>query len=190
MDDAVGELLQLLNELKLEDNTIVLFLSDNGGGGGAENAPLRGGKSQMFEGGIRVPCLVRWPGRIPAGAVSDEFLTSLEVFPTVLSAVGAEPPQGVVLDGFDMLPVLQGKQHSPREEMFWKRRDDHAARVGRWKWVASARGNGLFDLSQDLGEQHDLSSEKQDVLRMVQSRYTAWEAAMEAAEPRGPFRDF
>jgi arylsulfatase A-like enzyme len=190
MDDAIGELLRLLDELKLADNTILVFLSDNGGGGGSENAPLRGGKSQMYEGGLRVPCLVRWPGRIPAGAVSDEFLTSLEVFPTVLSAVGAEPPQDVVFDGFDMLPVLQGQQHSPREEMFWKRRDDHAARVGRWKWVENARGSGLFDLSHDIGEQHDLSQQHPDVLQMVQTRYTAWEAAMEAAEPRGPFRDY
>jgi arylsulfatase A-like enzyme len=190
MDDAIGELLSLLDELKLADNTIVIFHSDNGGGGGSENAPLRGGKSQMFEGGLRVPCLVRWSGHIPAGVVSDEFLTSLEVYPTVLAAIGAEPPQGVVLDGFDMLPVLQGKQHSPREEMFWKRRDDHAARVGRWKWVQSARGGGLFDLSQDLGEEHDLSQDHPDALRMVRSRYAAWEAAMQAAEPRGPFRDF
>jgi arylsulfatase A len=190
MDDAIGEVLRLLDELKVADNTIVIFFSDNGGGGGSENAPLRGGKSQMFEGGLRVPCIVRWPGQIPAGAASDEFLTSLEVFPTLLAAVGAEPPPNVTLDGFDMLPVLQGKERSPREEMFWKRRDDHAARVGHWKWVVSSRGNGLFDLSQDIGEQHDLSQDRPEVLQMVQARYAAWEAKMEAAEPRGPFRDY
>jgi arylsulfatase A-like enzyme len=189
MDDAIGELLRVLDELKLTDDTIVIFLSDNGGGG-SDNAPLRGGKSQMFEGGLRVPCLVRWPGRIPAVAVSDEFLTSLEIFPTILAAAGAAPPQNVVLDGFDMLSVLQGKERSPRQEMFWKRRDDHAARVGNWKWVESARGSGLFDLSHDLGEERDLSQDRPDVLRMVQSRYAAWEAAMDAAEPRGPFRDY
>lgn len=190
MDDAIGEVLRLLDEFKIADNTLVMFLSDNGGGGGSDNHPLRGGKSQMFEGGLRVPCLARWPGRIPAGAVSEEFLTALEVFPTVLAAIDAEPPPGVTLDGFDMLPVLQGKKKSPREAMFWKRRDDRAARVGHWKWVDSERGGGLFDLTQDIGEERDLSQERPDVLKRVQAQYAAWEKTMEEAEPRGPFRDY
>ncbi|MBW3597131.1 MAG: sulfatase-like hydrolase/transferase [Planctomycetes bacterium] len=190
MDDAIGELLDSLDELKIADNTLVMFLSDNGGGGGSDNGPLRGGKSQMFEGGLRVPFLARWPGRIPAGTASDEFLTAMEVVPTVLRAVGAEPPEGVVLDGFDMLPMLAGDRHSPREEMFWQRRQDRAARVGNWKWVDSRRGGGLFDLSKDIGEERDLSEERPDVLKMVQARFAAWEHAMEEAEPRGPFRDY
>lgn len=105
-------------------------------------------------------------------------------------AAGIRPPREVILDGFDMTPVLAGEQKSPRREMFWQRRDDKAARVGNWKWVKSSRGSGLFDLSQDIGEQNDLSKEKPDVLRMVRSRFTAWEKLMAKAEPRGPFRDF
>ena len=81
MDAAIGRLLDMLDEYGIADNTIVLFFSDNGGGGSADNAPLRGRKGQMFEGGLRVPCIVRWPGKIPAGTASDEFLTSLEIFP-------------------------------------------------------------------------------------------------------------
>jgi len=88
------------------------------------------------------------------------------------------------------LAVLQGKQPSPRTEMFWERRADHAARVGCWKWVESARGNGLFNLSSDLGEQQDLSAEKPDVLAMLKSRFAAWKKDMADAEPRGPFRDY
>ncbi len=190
MDEAIGEMLDLLDKLELADHTLVVFLSDNGGSGSADNTPLRGGKSRMFEGGLRVPCLLRWPGVIPAGSVCREFLTALDVFPTLCRAAGVQPPGSVVLDGFDMMPVVTGQQPSPRREMFWERRGDQAARVGNWKWVASGRGSGLFDLSQDISEQHDLSQQKPDVLDHVKSRFSAWKKRMDEAEPRGPFRDF
>ena len=190
MDAAIGRLLDLLDEYGIADNTIVIFLSDNGGGGSADNAPLRGRKGQMFEGGIRVPCIVKWPGKIPAGATSDEFLTSLEILPTLCAATAAAPPKGVALDGFDMLPVLQGRRASPRAEMFWQRKLDKAARVGHWKWVESSRGKGLFDLRHDIGERRDLSKDRPEILKRVQARFANWKKQMQAAEPRGPFRDF
>jgi len=190
MDAAIGEMLDLLDELDLAERTLVIFFSDNGGSGLADNGPLRGGKAQMFEGGLRVPCIVRLPGRIPPGSVCTEFLTSLEVFPTVLKLAGVQPPAGVVLDGFDMMPVLEGKAKSLRREMFWQRRTDRAARVGNWKWVDSQRGRGLFDLSEDVGEQHNLLSEKPEVLAMMKDRFAAWKKQMAEAEPRGPFRDY
>lgn len=190
MDAAIGELIHELERSGRDENTLVIFLSDNGGGGAADNTPLRGGKSRMFEGGLRVPCIVWWPAMISGGTVSDEFLTSLEVLPTVLAAAGAEPPPGVVLDGFDMLPVLQGEIKSPRREMFWQRQNDRAARVARWKWVESSRGGGLFDLYRDKSETHDLSQERPDKLRMVKERFSAWQRKMQEAEPRGPFRDY
>ena len=191
MDEAIGQIMLLLDEHNLTDNTLVIFLSDNGGSGGtSDNGPLRGGKSSLFEGGIRVPCIVRWPGMVPRGMLCDEFLTAMEIFPTLCRAASVRPPRDIVLDGFDMTPVIAGKQKSPRKEMFWQRRSDKAARVGNWKWVQSSRGSGLFDLSKDIGEQNDLSKEMPDVLRMVESRFAAWERLMADAEPRGPFRDF
>ncbi|MBT5321822.1 MAG: sulfatase-like hydrolase/transferase, partial [Verrucomicrobiales bacterium] len=190
MDAAIGTLLDLLDEYKIADNTIVIFFSDNGGGGAADNAPLRGRKGQMFEGGIRVPCIIRWPGNIPDNTTNDEFLTSLEFFPTLCTATGAVPPKGLNLDGFDMMPVLQSKRKSPRKEMFWQRRLDKGARVDDWKWVESSRGNGLFDLRTDLSEKHDLSKEKPDVLKMIKARFADWKKQMNATEPRGPFRDY
>ena len=190
MDAAIGRLLDLLDEYKIADNTIVIFFSDNGGGGAADNAPLRGRKGQMFEGGIRVPCIVRWPGKIPAGTTSNEFLTSLEIFPTLRAATGAAMPANITLDGFDMLAVLQGKKKSPRQEMFWQRRLDKGARVGHWKWVKSSRGNGLFDLRTDLSEKRDLSKAKPEILKMMKARFANWKKQMNAAEPRGPFRDY
>lgn len=190
MDAVIGKLLDLLDKYKIANNTLVIFFSDNGGGGAANNKPLRGAKGQMFEGGIRVPCIVRWPGKIPASTTTDEFLTSLEIFPMLCSASGTALPENVKLDGFDMLSVLQGIKKSTRREMFWQRRNDKGARVGNWKWVESSRGTGLFDLRTDISEKRDLSKEKPDILKRVKARFADWTRQMKAAEPRGPFRDY
>ncbi len=189
MDDAIGELLDLLEEHKIADDTIVIFFSDNGGGGGADNAPLKGKKGMMFEGGIRVPCIVKWKGHVPAGAVSDAFLTSLEIFPTLCKAAAASLPKDIVYDGFDLVPVLNSGS-SPRTEMYWQRRGDKAARVGNWKWVESEKGNGLFDLAQDVGEKKDLSKSNPRKLKEMKEAFARWTRKMEEAEPRGPFRDY
>ena len=192
MDDSIGKMLDLLAERGVLDETIVIFFSDNGGSGGADNSPLRGRKSQTWEGGIRVPCLVRWPaGGVPAGAVNDAFLSSLELVPSLAAATDCPLPSDLVLDGFNWWPTLRGQADSPRNEMFWKRRDLIGARVGQWKWVEMrAGGGGLFDLSEDVAESVDLSAKRPDMLEMVQARYRRWLQQMEEAEPRGPFRDF
>lgn len=190
MDTAIGRVLEAIEAAGETEETIVIFLSDNGGSGNGGNAPLRGSKSTMWEGGLRVPFLMKWPGKVPAGKVTDEFLTSLEILPTLLAATGTPAPDGLKLDGFDLLPVLRGETPSPRKEMFWQRRSDVAARVGPYKWVQSAKGQGLFNLSTDPGEEHDLSTEKPEVLERVKARFAAWQAEMEASEPRGPFRDY
>ncbi|MAT15493.1 MAG: N-acetylgalactosamine-6-sulfatase, partial [Planctomyces sp.] len=122
MDDAIGAVLAALDEHHLTDNTLVIFFSDNGGSGAADNEPLRGHKGMMFEGGIRVPFIARYPGVIPADTVNSDFLTSLELFPTLTHLAGAALPSDVVYDGFDMLDVLAGKETSSRQEMFWERR--------------------------------------------------------------------
>ncbi len=188
MDAAIGEVLAAIEAAGKTNDTIVMFLSDNGGSGNGGNKPLRGAKSTMWEGGLRVPFLLRWPGKVPAGIVTDEFLTSLEILPTLLAAAGASPPDGLKLDGFDLLPVLRGEIPSPRREMFWQRRSDVAARVGSYKWVQSAKGQGLFDLANDLGETRDLSTERPEVLAMVKERFAAWRKEMDESEPREPFR--
>jgi arylsulfatase A-like enzyme len=203
MDDMVGGLLGALEESGQADNTLVIFFSDNGGvgpGKRANNGPLREGKSSLFEGGIRVPFIARWPGKIRAGTTSDAFVTSLELFPTFLKLSGAPRPDAV-LDGFDLMPVLRDGADSPRREMFWlhehgaEDRVQRAARVGNWKWVESHvdgedRG-GLFDLAADIGEKKDLSALKPEILAMIKAKYEAWDWEMNhAIEPRGPFRDF
>ena len=144
----------------------------------------------MFEGGVRVPFLMRWPGKIAPGSVSDEFLTALEVFPMLVKAVGAPLPDDVELDGFDMLPVLQGHAKSERESMFWERQGEYGARLGHWKLVESRSGSGLFDLSEDLAESNDLSKELPDVYKRLRRAYRDWVQEMEAADPRGPFKNY
>ncbi|MBP7431766.1 MAG: N-acetylgalactosamine-6-sulfatase, partial [Candidatus Hydrogenedentes bacterium] len=111
-------------------------------------------------------------------------------FPSLAQAAGAPLPEGVALDGFDAREILAGTKPSPRNEMFWVRRNFRGARVDNWKWVDMPGQGGLFDLSNDIGEEHDLSEEKPEVLQHLLSRFKAWETAMEAAEPRGPFRDY
>jgi len=190
MDDAIGDVLDELEKHDLWENTLVIFFSDNGGSGGADNSPLRGRKAQMFEGGIRVPFIARFPGRIPPASVCNEFLTSLELFPTFTQLTGARNPSGVKLDGFNMLAVLAGEESSQRSRMFWKRRGDVAARVGDWKWVDSTRGSGLFNLAEDIGEKNDLSKSHPEKLQELKHAFADWMAEMEASEPRGPFRDY
>ncbi len=178
MDESIGKILDLLDALKLADNTLVIFFSDNG--------RLR----RLDESGVRVCSIARWPGRLPSGTVNNEFVTSLEIFPTLLAAAGVPPPQGVVLDGFDMLPILAGKEASPRKEMFWHERENKACRVGNFKWVESDKVNGVFDLSQADGEKHDLSKERPELAAQLKARFESWRREMDASEPRGPFRDY
>jgi len=189
MDEAIGRILNKLEALGEAENTIVVFFSDNGGSGLSNNSPLNGQKGQMLEGGLRVPAVVRWPGQLPAGEVNDAFLTTLELFPTLIDAAGATRPEGVKLDGLNMLPVLKGAEPSPRKTLFSHRETGNRrmARVGPWKWV---RGEGLFNLEKDMREEHDLSQQRPEKLKMLKSRFEAWKARMQAAEPRRPFKDF
>jgi len=190
MDAAIGEVLNLLDEYKLADNTIVIFHSDNGGSGGGSNGPLKGGKSSMWEGGLRVCAAVRWPGVVPAGGTSDQFVTSMDLFPTLLKAAGATTPQGLRLDGDDITDTLADKSPSPRHSMFWKRRDHEAARVDQWKWVRIGGKSYLFDLSSDIGEKTDLSHKRPEKHAELQRAFEGWMKQMDEAEPRGPFRDY
>ena len=190
MDNAVGNVLDLVDSLGLEENTIVIFFSDNGGGTGSDNYPLSGGKATMWEGGLRVPCIIRWPDRLKKGQVLNNFVSSLEIFPTLLAATGIEKPASLILDGFNILPLLEGEKDMERKEMFWEFRGDYAARVGDLKWIKSERVNGLFDLSDDAGEKNDLSEKEKNDLIMMEGRFRQWQAEMNNAESRGPFKDF
>lgn len=194
MDDAIGNIIGLVDSLGLTENTIVMFFSDNGGGTGSDNSPLSGGKANMWEGGIRVPFIVKWPGKIEKGQVIDNFISSLEIFPTILDITDIGKPDSLVLDGFSILPLLTGEERNlERKEMYWEFRDEYAARVGQMKWIKSEkrpRNNGFFDLFEDIGERNDLSEKETEAFKMVKDKFNDWQKEMDDAEPRRPFKNF
>ena len=191
MDSSIGAVLDRLDEYELTANTLVIFFSDNGGSSLSDNTPLRGQKAQVYEGGVRVCALARFPGRIPGGSVNEEFLTGLELFPTLANIADAPLPSGVTLDGFDMMDMLAGEAPSPRKAMFWKRRQHEAARVGDWKWVRVDGEEELFDLSEDVGELEDLSQQHPEKTEELREAFEDWlHEVMVEAEPRRPFKDF
>ncbi len=169
-DDSLGRVLAALDELGLADNTLVIFTSDNGGLLEATtNRPLRAGKGFLYEGGVRVPLILRLPGRLPAGAESDAPSIGHDLFPTILAAAGVAPPSARALDGENLLPWLEGTQATPDErELFWyyphyspqAKQPGAALRRGRWKLIEhyDPPGTELYDLEADPGETADASA--------------------------------
>ena len=186
MDDAVGRLMQAIGEHGLRENTLVFFASDNGGhplANAARNAPLRGQKGTVYEGGIRVPFLMSWPARFKAGSVYSRPIATIDILPTVLGAAGVEPPADLALDGVDLLPFLTGQQPGdPHSAIYWKYGDNRAVRQGDWKLTMPADGPaGLYDLSQDVGETSDLAASQPDKLRELTQLFDAWNDGLPAA---------
>lgn len=199
LDANVGRLLGSLRAAGLEDDTLVFFLSDNGGdergapGTGAgrnasSNRPFRGGKRDLLEGGIRVPFLMQWRRGLPAGVVYERPVISLDVVPTALAAAGVAAPGA--LDGVDLLPFLRGEREGdPHDALFWRfdflprgnppRR--WAVREGRWKLVQNAAEPlALYDLASDPGETRDLAPQHGDRVAAMRTRWRQWNAAMRA----------
>lgn len=184
MDDAVGLVLAKLRDKNLEENTLVCFISDNGGPpvNASSNGTLRGYKAQTFEGGIRVPFFVQWKGKLPAGKTYDQPVIQLDLTATALAAAGAKVEEGNKFDGVDLLPYLEGKQASPpHENLYWRFGQQMAIRQGKYKLV---KGPGpqakqeLFDLDADIGEKNDLLATQPDVAKKLQSAYDAWNAEL------------
>lgn len=186
MDKHVGQILGLLDELAIADNTIVFFTSDNGAqmGGGPDleffrgNGILRSGKGRMYEGGLRVPMIVRWPGRIEPHSTSDFPWYFPDVFPTLSDMAGALPSVPSDVDGISVLPVLLGEDPPLRPPMYWELRRwqpgrdkylTYAIRDGDWKVVRKdpELPVELYNLADDPGESHDLSASRPEVLRRL-----------------------
>jgi len=183
MDDAVGRVLTTVRELGQEENTLVWFIADNGGptpSTTSGNGPLRGFKMTTYEGGPRVPFLVRWKGRIPAGTTYDRPVVNLDVVPTVLAAAGQPVAAADRIDGVDILPHLAGTATGrPHDTLFWRFGEQWAVRKGDWKLVVSKGGGGtpeLYDLANDVGEQSDRAAEEPAKVAELQRLYDAWNA--------------
>lgn len=180
LDRAVGLVLDSLKKNEIDDDTLVFFLNDNGGAAGHNNAPLRGMKGQTWEGGIRVPFAVQWPGKIPAGQKSDSPVIALDIFPTAMAAAGIEKSPGKPLDGANLLPLMTGKSKElPHKTLYWKMGNTWAVRDGNLKLVAVNGQPGgataqLFDLAQDPSETTDLSSKQPEDAKRLRALYDAW----------------
>jgi arylsulfatase A-like enzyme len=191
LDDAVGRLSDALRTEGLEEKTLVFFLSDNGGhpmANAARNDPLRGEKGTVYEGGIRVPFVVKWTGRLPAGTTYAHPVVSLDVMATALAAAGLNPPKGAPLDGVDLVPHLRGEATTPpHETLYWRFIDHRAVRHGRWKLTAPAGGpEGLYDLSADVAESRDVSAAHPEVVGELKALYAKWNG--ELSPVRSPLR--
>ena len=188
MDDAVGKVLAKVRELGQEDNTLIVFTSDNGGPTRqttSSNGPLRGFKATTWEGGVRVPFCIQWKGTLPAGKTYDHPIIQLDILPTALAAAGSKIDPSWKLDGVDLKPYLTGERSDqPHETLYWRFGKQWAVRHGDWKLLVGNAGSGrpeLYHLSEDLGEKTDLASNDPVKLKELQGIYDRWNA--EQAEP-------
>jgi arylsulfatase A-like enzyme len=177
MDEGIGRLLAELRRARLERDTLVIFTSDNGGERYSFNWPFSFQKLYLHEGGIRVPAIVRWPGVVPAGVVTDQAAITMDWTATILAAAGA-PAAAAPLDGESLLPVLRGEREPYDREIFWRTRTRAAARIGRWKYVQQGDEEYLYDLGVDLGEKTDLKARDAARFAELKQRYAAWAAQM------------
>jgi arylsulfatase A-like enzyme/catechol 2,3-dioxygenase-like lactoylglutathione lyase family enzyme len=189
MDEAVGRVLTKVRDLGQEENTLLFFYSDNGGPTPqttSRNDPLRGYKGQFYEGGIRVPFLAQWKGKLPAGAVYREMVMGFDCHATALVAAGIEVPKDKPLDGVNLLPFLTGNPSGrPHDQLFWRAGPKHAARVGDWKLVQERGGAAeLFNLKDDIGEKADLAAKEPAKLKELQAAFAAWDKQMMPAQWR------
>jgi arylsulfatase A-like enzyme len=184
MDDGIGRLSATLDELKLNENTLLFFLSDNGGPSQvthAENRPFRGVKGQVYEGGIHVPFVTRWPGRLPQGESYGSPIISLDIFPTTAAVAGAKVPPGRAIDGVNLMPHITGKGSRPPHDMLYWRTgggDQYAVRQGNLKLVQIGGRMELYDLEADIGESKDLADTRRDVLMRLDAARERWDRQM------------
>ena len=212
MDRNIGKVINCLEKYNISDNTIIAFINDNGGGGNqtpkhtrntAMNAPLRGYKMEIYEGGIRVPMIIRCPGKVKTGLVYQNMVSGMDLYPTLISAANLCVPDLYVIDGVDLLPFLSGENEGlPHDILFWRSNPwlgprhlqkqqfhmhDYAVRQGKWKMVRRAvpfeHDNTdsweLYDLTTDIGEQHDLAPEHKDgIVKTLESAFEQWCASL------------
>ena len=183
LDDAVGRVLSQLEKSGVAEKTLVFFISDNGGptqANGSLNTPLNGVKATVWEGGIRVPFVVRWPGHVPENKTYDQPVIALDIFATASAAAGAALPADRVIDSVNLLPYLTGENHSaPHDALYWRFGEQHAIRQGDYKLLKLRNGEEhLFDLSKDTSEKQDLLSERPDVAQQLRGEYAKWNSQL------------
>ena len=177
MDEGVGRILQALKSVGADGNTIVVFTSDNGGERFSDVWPLTGKKMDLLEGGIRVPYLVRWPGRVPPGTSTSQHCITMDFTATILDAAGVAPHPDFPLDGASLLAVLENPAATFERELFWRAnfRNQRALRAGRWKYLSTEDGEFLYDLVADARERANRTLREPARLAAMRARYVEWE---------------
>jgi len=196
LDDGIGQVLNALKHTGVDENTLLFFVSDNGGTGITMHYPpdvltLNGSKTESYEGGIRVPFIVRWPGQLPAGTTCSEPIITLDILPTVCAAAGVELPKDRIYDGKNMLPVLRGETTEPlHAALFWHYPNKDtlemwAIRQGNWKLVCYRDCGStdtptceLYDLQTDISETNDLAAQEPEKLAQLKDAWCDWRSRM------------
>ena len=188
IDWSVGKILAALKEQGIDENTLVLFTSDNGPAGRNGSAkPLSGHKGQTLEGGMRMPTVVRWPGKIKAGGEIDELLTTMDLLPTIAELIGADVPSDRTIDGKDIMPVLLDGAQSPHEYFFYSHWGVlEAVRWGKWKLRIVEGEESLYDLKADIAEAVNLKEQHPDIVVQLKSAMQEFDAEVtKNARPAG-----
>jgi arylsulfatase A-like enzyme len=184
MDQQVGHVLDTLDRLDLADNTIVVFTSDNGGERFADTWPFTGRKTELLEGGIRIPAIVRWPGHVRPGTTSEAQIISMDWMPTFLAAAGTRPDSRYPLDGIDISPALAGGRLSERT-LYWRYKHlaQRACRRGDWKYLKIADNEFLFDVAADPLERANLKAREPQRFAELKNAWQTWNATMLPLDP-------
>ena len=188
MDDAVGTIMKTLDEEKLSANTVVIFTSDNGGEKFSDMGGFSRKKAHLWEGGIREPAFIRWPGKIRAGTVTDQPAITMDWMATILTLAKAKPDPRFPLDGLDLMPVCLGKKKIILRTFYWRafqRTQQKAIREGDWKYLKDEKGEYLFNLAKDPGEQNDLKEKEILIFQKLKKKYAAWEKTVLEPVPLG-----
>jgi arylsulfatase A-like enzyme len=183
-DQGVGKILATLERLGLTRNTLVIYTQDNGGEWLSRNAPLFHRKSTVWEGGIRVPAIFRWPGRIPAGKTSSQVGIIMDLTATILAVTNSPVPGEAKLEGINLLPLLQDGARRVDRTLFWRitgqARRQRAVRQGDWKLLLDGGNPLLYNLANDVAERNDLASQRTDIVKKLFPLITEWEQDVDA----------
>ncbi|HEX6998602.1 MAG TPA: sulfatase-like hydrolase/transferase [Gammaproteobacteria bacterium] len=184
LDARIGDLLDVIDRAGIAEQTIVIFTNDNGGEWLSSSAPFFGRKWTVFEGGIRVPAIVRWPNRIPAGTVSDQVGITMDLTASILAVTGAPAPAEAQLEGVNLFPVWEGRAPELERTLYWRSGSgpgkQAAVRRGDWKLIVDGMHTYVFNLRTDLSERNDLARVRQDVAQKLLPLLTEWEATVDA----------
>ncbi len=179
-DEGVGMLLAELEKIGQLDNTLFVLSGDNGGERFSDSGPLFNHKTTLWEGGIRVPAIMRWPARLPKGKVVQQAGITMDLTATFAAVAGAKAADGYAFDGINLLPILTGAQPEQTRTFCWRinrtERKQKAIRHGQWKYVQEGAVEMLFDLSKDIGERRDVFYQNREVFEDLKRRLAAWEA--------------